>query len=190
MNKKYVFELKRKFIHLISLVLVFFYFYFLESYGQLISISPILFFLFIFLILEGLRIKGTKIPIYNSFFRPREKKKLGTHIYFLIGVIIVLYSFDLDIAVAAILMLALGDTVAALVGLRFGKHQDSTKEGTMAELITDLIIGLILLPSFIAIPMAFMATFSEAFFKKIEDNFIVPVLSALTGQILRIIIKM
>ena len=186
MDKRYVFELKRKFVHLISLVLVFFYFYFLDSYGKFISLFPILIFLLVFLILELLRTKGIKIPLYNSFFRSKEKKKFGTHIYFLLGEIVVLYAFDSDIALAAILMLALGDTVAALVGMRFGKNKDFTGQGTIMELITDLIIGLILLPYFIAIPMAIIATFSEAFFKKIDDNFAVPILSALVGQILRL----
>jgi dolichol kinase len=191
MPKKYKFELKRKLIHIIAIVLILLFFYLSLTYNKFVSLLPIIIFLFLALILECLRIKRVKLPIYPSFFRRNEKNKLGGHIYYLIGILIVLMFFDFDIALASILMLIFGDTTAALFGSKFGKIyiiKDKALEGIIAEFIVDLIIGLIILPYFIAIPMALIATLSESFIGKIDDNLTVPVFSSLVGQIMRFLV--
>ena len=188
MDKKYSFELKRKAIHIISITLIFLYFYLSLTYTKISSLSPILILLFCSLILEYFRIKGVKIPIYSAFFRKQEKTKLGGHIYYLIGIFLALFFFDFDIAFVSILMLVFGDTVATFFGLRFGETyliKGKALEGILAEFIVDLVIGLLLLPYFIAIPMALVATLSESFIRKINDNLTVPIFSSLIGQIMR-----
>ena len=185
MDKKYSFELKRKLIHLISIILVFISLSL--SYNKILSLLPILIILFFSLIFEYLRIKKVKIPIYSSFFREKEKNRLGGHIYYLIGIFLVLLFFNFDIAFVSILMLVFGDTTATLVGMRFNKLK-KTNEGTIAELIVNIIIGIIFLPYMIAIPMAIMATITEYFTKRINDNIAIPIVASLTGQIMRLIL--
>ena len=104
---------------------------------------------------------------------------------------LVLYLFDFDIASVSILMLIFGDTTATLFGLRFGRiylTKDKALEGIIAEFVVDIIIGLLLLPYFIAIPMALVATLSESFIRKINDNLTVPIFSSLIGQIMRLLV--
>jgi len=96
----------------------------------------------------------------------------------LITIILVPQPFSL----LALFFLAFGDTLAALVGMRFPfiKIGNKTLSGSLACFITCLFIGIILdfeISSEIILIGAFTATIVELISIKINDNILIPVFS-------------
>ncbi len=203
-------ELIRKFVHLLSLFILFVYFLASDIFNPDIALIILTFILIIFLELEYLRLElGNKIPVlrivWSKIRREKEKKKLGSEIFFLVGAILVLAVFDLRIAVAAILMTTFGDMAAALIGSRFGKNylsypEDTAWEGILAELFVNIIIGMIVFFFVSGTPlselnywililvMSITATVVETFAGKIDDNLLIPVFAGFNGQIALLIL--
>ena len=145
--------------------------------------------------MEFFRINQKKrIPFFYIFWRKREKNRLASHIYFILGAIISFAVFDLDIALAALLMTTFGDLAAAITGIFFGKHwlkyiPNTAWEGIIAEFIVDVIVCWFILGNWlIVIPMALVATFVETVFTHADDNLAIPVFSGFIGQILKLLI--
>src|SRR4030066_51623 len=98
-------ELKRKAIHLTSLIIVLTYYLF----GNEAVLLLLTVYLIVILELEYFRIEwGQKIPIFHSLFRVKEADRLGGHVFFTIGSIIAISVFSKEIASAAILMTTFG----------------------------------------------------------------------------------
>ncbi len=183
-------ELKRKIFHIFSVVFLLAYLLVKEFFGEKPALIILTFILVLFIKLEFFRIKRKKkIPFVADLWREKERNSIGGEIFLLIGMIIALAVFEFKIAVAAILMAIFGDSVAAIVGMRFGKHwlksvPNTAWEGILAELIVNLIIGFIFLPHWIiALAMALTATFVETVFTHADDNLLVPVFSGFVGEI-------
>lgn len=70
-----------------------------------------LFFLIAIWFLELLRLRGA---ILVPFLRDRERKVIGAHAFFMLGTFIGIVLFDTQIAVASILMLAIGDAASGM----------------------------------------------------------------------------
>jgi dolichol kinase len=191
MEKRLIFEFKRKFIHIFSLFFIIIYYLANKWYDKKTALFSLIILLAIFLLIEYFRIKKKKkIPILHIFWREREKDKLAGYIYFIIGAIIVFTFFDFYIAVTALLMATFGDMAAALIGIPFGKHwlksvPHTAWEGIIAEFVVDIIIGAIILTNwYIIIAMALVATIVETFLIHIDDNLSIPLFAGLIGQIL------
>ena len=94
--------------------------------------------------------------------------------------------FDKYIAITALLFVAVGDPVAAIVGSRFGKHMlsEKTVEGSMACLASCLIVGMLMTKtsSTLTLPTvtygAICATVAEMLPIPADDNFTMPLSSA------------
>ena len=192
MKPKLKFEIKRKFIHIFSLLYLAIYLYFQSQYNHktgLVALTTILAF---FLILEYFRVKRQKkIPIFHIFWRESEKNKLGGQVYFITGAIIAFALFDKNIAITALLMTTFGDMAAAIFGIAFGKHwikglKDRAWEGVIAQFVVDLIIAMLILNNLtISIVMALVATFVETVITKIDDNLSIPLFAGAAAQILK-----
>src|SRR3989344_2389894 len=184
-------ELKRKGIHLLSLLFLLSYVFCGSVWGKKIALLLLTFLLILFLEIDFIRIKTKiKIPSFiNSLYREKEKNRLGGHVYFLIGAIIALSIFNFKIALVALLMTTFGDIAASLIGVKFGKHwlkkiPNTAWEGIIAEFTVDLIIGFIFLPHWILVlVMALTATFVETVFTHADDNMLIPIFSGFNGQI-------
>ena len=92
--------------------------------------------------------------------------------------------FPTTIAIAAIILIIIGDTAAALVGRTWGRHKIIGKksiEGSTACLVSLILVSFLIpgLPMTAAIPAALAATLTEAFSGKIDDNLTVPIISGL-----------
>ena len=151
MESKFVFEFKRKLIHLLSLVFLLIYIILNYSYSKKIALLVLIFILIIFLIIDYFRIiKKKKIAFIHIFWRKKEAKKLGGNIYFLLGVILSFSFFDYYIALTALLLTTFGDMAAALFGIKFGKHylknnKSKAWEGIIAQFIIDILISYLIL---------------------------------------------
>ncbi len=179
-------EIKRKAIHLTSIVIVLVY----DFFGKEAVLLLLTVYLIVILELEYFRIEwGKKIPIFHSLFRIKEADRLGGHVFFTIGCIIAISVFAKEIASAAILMTTFGDASAAIFGKAFGRTwikglKNRAYEGCAAEFIADMLIGFFFLHNlFLALIMAGTATMVETITDKLDDNLLIPLFSGFNGQI-------
>ncbi|MBI3035853.1 CTP--2,3-di-O-geranylgeranyl-sn-glycero-1-phosphate cytidyltransferase [Candidatus Woesearchaeota archaeon] len=195
-------EIGRKIIHITILVVLAAYFVIQDSlvgagYTAVLAKQVALLFLvallILFLILEYFRLElGWKMPFFSQFIRPKEQNRMYGVIYFLSATIISLAVFDYKIALAALLMTTFGDMVAALVGKRYGTsliYRNKTWAGFLAELFTNLVVGLIVLSElngaiYIIVGMALVATIVETLVDELDDNLIIPIFSGFAGQVI------
>ena len=145
--------------------------------------------------------RKTKIPVIYAllckFERKKELEKFPGKgiIFYLIGVYAALFLFAKEIAMASIMILALGDSVSHIYGLHFGKTKhplSRTKflEGTIAGLIAGFIGAWIFLPWHEAFFASLVAMMLEAIEIKIgaeqvDDNLIIPVVAGAVVWIIR-----
>lgn len=146
--------------------------------------------------------KKVKIPvIYNLLQTFERKKEIETFpgkgvIFYLIGVYISLFFFPKEVAMASIMILALGDSISHLYGLHYGKIKhplSGTKffEGTVAGFAAGFIGALIFLPWLEAFLASLAAMIAEAIDIKIgaeqvDDNLIIPVVAGAVVWIVRL----
>ncbi len=108
--------------------------------------------------------------------------------YILISVCFTVALYSKPVAIAAIAFIIVGDTFAALIGRKFGRHRFGRKsvEGSLGCLAGTCIVAW-LVPD-LAPPVAFagavVATIVEALSTKIDDNISVPILSGLVMTLL------
>ncbi len=130
--------------------------------------------------------KYYRIPIFSEILTSckRRDDERG-FLYFFIGIIVTLYLFSYNIAIAnaGILMLLLGDSASTIIGTRFGRHKlpfISLKsfEGSFAFFIVSFLSAITLLPLLPALIGALVGTITEAY-SPIDDNITVPIISAL-----------
>ena len=106
---KLVKEIRRKAIHLSGLSVPFG----LLVFGRTFTAVMIALALVVALVLERQRLKG-KISLPEV--RVQEKDKVASYIYYITGSLLCVLLFPLMIAVTAMLLLSLGDTVSGLAG--------------------------------------------------------------------------
>ncbi len=127
--------------------------------------------------------------LFNGMLRSHELEgKLTGASYVLIGSFISVSIFPKEIAILALLFAAIGDTVAALYGRKFGKIRiwNKTLEGSIVGLIACFIITLFFpqIPNIIKFSGAFAAMFIELLPINIDDNLRIPLLSGFVMYIL------
>ena len=105
------FEIRRKVFHITGSLIPIVY-YFLSKDIALIGLSLIN---AILLLIEWQRLRG-KIVFPNIWLRPHENKEVAGYIYFQMASLFSILLFDKTIAIASILMLALGDAASGLAG--------------------------------------------------------------------------
>ncbi len=180
-------EVFRKLTHLgaISIPVVYFFFgeiilYFLAG-GLVFSI-----------VVDMIRFYGgekskTFITRYlGIMIRPRETKDFTGATYILASSIIAILIFDKPVAVASIAFIVIGDTAGAIIGRIWGKvkYRSKSLEGSVSFFIACTIVALVVpgIPFWVKIAGAFMATITEAFTVKIDDNLTVPLISGIVMQ--------
>ncbi len=185
-------EIFRKMVHLTSVLIVASYYYF----GKQVTLYLLAVTLILFIESEYVRIEWKRtLPLVHDGIREKERHTMAGHVFFLIGAIISISIFDMNIAIAAILMTTFGDSAAAIVGRRFGRTwmpriRSKSLEGCFAELAVNLVIGYIFLDNMIVLlVMAFTATIVETLIEKLDDNLLIPVFSGFNGQIVVFLLR-
>ena len=147
--------------------------------------------------------KSIKIPIIYELLQKFERKQDiakfpgKSIIFYFIGVYIALLLFPKDIAMAAIMVLALGDSVSHLYGLHYGRINhplSKTKflEGTIAGFVAGFIGALVFARWHEAFLASLAAMLVEAIEIKIgaqqvDDNLIVPIVAGGVIWVVRLI---
>lgn len=104
--------------------------------------------------------------------------------YILITVCLTVALFTKPIAIAALSFIIVGDTFAAIIGRKFGRHKfyrNKTIEGSLGCLAGTLITAMLLpdIALLVAVIGAGIATVIEAFPLSVDDNVSVPLVSGL-----------
>jgi len=182
-------ELVRKAIHLSSALIPILYWQVFDRNWMIKGVSLIA---LGFLLAEYIRFhipSGSKYfhILFGSALREHEQSKLTGATYVFTGAVLSIFLFPKEIAVPALLVLSISDTLAALVGIPFGKHRFLKKsvEGSFAFLASTLTILIYFspLPLGILVLIAVLVTLSEAYPMGLDDNFLIP---TLTGSLLLI----
>lgn len=182
-------EIKRKIMHVfIGLLLI------VMIYFQILS-NLALFLLIIAGFLLSFICKYAHLPFFSFMLKmfEREEQKSsfpGKGMLFLfIGALLVLKLFEERIALAAIMILVLGDSVSHLYGAKFGRtknifngHSQKLLEGTFAGTVAGFIGAAIFVP----IPEAFLGSLGAMIAEVVridlnettlDDNMIVPLVA-------------
>lgn len=186
-------ELLRKLIHLLALPILVIYTFVAGLYGIRVGILALTAFLIILLEIEYIRLEyKLKLPMVVDILRRHEKDHVASSIFFIASMIICFAAFDYPIALLAMLYTVFGDLMSALVGIKFGRtkiRRKKTLEGFLAGLLTNILVGWIMMPEawIIFLPMALTASLVELWTGKLDDNLTVPLAAGFVGQILLIL---
>ncbi len=153
----------------------------------------------IFLLVDLLRLrlnpfKDIFIILFGSLLRRKEFSSLTGGSYLMVASLaaMLLFGSNKGVFIAAVSFLAIGDTVAALIGLSVGKIKvfRKTLEGTLAGLIACIAVAYIVsilpgidTPFIIGIIGAISASVVEALPFEINDNVVVPLFSGIVMMI-------
>lgn len=207
MSGLFLTELRRKAVHAAGSIIAFAY-YFIDRETALAGLAIIN---AILLIVEWQRLNG-KIRLPEILLRPHEKEQVGAYIYFQIAALISVIFFEKTIAIAAILMLSLGDTASGLSGalLNEGNVRHSRKKFTVKPLpivsvmfAVCVLIGFIMVRLPLAHDMKYLSFFSyvagalgatlgdsvplRVQGKPIDDNLLIPLLSGIFMTIAKLL---
>jgi phytol kinase len=183
-------EVLRKCVHLLELPVLLAYTILAALYGPKIGILALTILLIILLEIEYIRLEyKLKLPLVVDILRRHEKDNIASSIFFIASTIICFAAFDYPIALLAMLLTVFGDLMSALVGMTIGRtkiYKRKTLEGFLAGLMTNLLIGYLVMPGewIIFVPMAAVASFVELWTGKLDDNLTVPLAASFVGQIL------
>ena len=184
-------EIKRQLIHaILGMILV------LLLYFNIVN-AIIIFITFIISLVLSLSSRKFHIPIIYNLLETFERKKdlekfpgKGA-VFYLLGAFIVVFIFPKDIALASIMILALGDSVSRLVG-PYGhlKHPFSNAkffEGVIAGTITSFLGALIFVSWALALAGSLVSMLIEGIDLKIrgfkiDDNLMIPIVAAVIMQ--------
>ncbi len=184
-------EIGRRLFHITAYLTVFFIgWYVFESYG-LMPLRYVLFGLLVLLLIGDYITAelGVRLPVYAWFERPSEIKR-GFHSATLgvLGALLAVEFFDIEIAAAVVLMMAISDPIGAIVGLHaraapFFRRKNLA--GFFASLIINFVIAALILNSLTVIAgMAFAAAIIGLLVEKLDDNLTIPLIAGLVGQLL------
>ena len=178
-------DLYRKTFHMGNMIFPLSYWFLIDNKTDMVIIIGSL--LFVSLLIYVLR---TKVELINHVFRKwffvmmksKEKSgKLTGATWVMLGVFLTVVLFPRTIAIPAMLFLSVGDSFAAIIGLKYGRISigNKTLEGTLAGLFMCLIVASLydLIPIKITIIGAITAMLIEVLPISIDDNIRIPVFS-------------
>ena len=179
-------EISRKVIHIFNIIIPLFHIYiFKDKIDMIIFLSAMVIFCFFIEIFRYQNSFISKIFIRYLSIMMRNFEKQGSltgATWVFVGALITIVIIPRPFCILALFFLAFGDTLAALIGMKFPfiKIGSKTLSGSLACFTICLFIGLILdfkISLEIILIGAFAATIAELASMKINDNLLIPLLS-------------
>ncbi len=144
-------------------------------------------------ILEQIRIKYPEITkkshfINSSLLRAEEELKESSALPFIMGLLLTILSFPKPVALVSIMILALGDPLSAIVGIKYGNHRlasGKSLEGSGAFFVACFFAVMLIFdqgPFGARLALAFWHATLMALFEQVplrlDDNLTIPITSA------------
>lgn len=182
-------EARRKTFHFTGLLLVGLYYYSSKQIVILVASLALL----ASLSAEYVRLRTYPHRLFDflvkKMLRGHERTSMAAYVYWFAGSLPVILLLNKPIAILTLAVTLLGDTLAALVGVAFGRHGLPTNpskswEGTVAGTATSFVVALIIslnLPLSIVAAAAYAAV--DSIKLPIDDNFLMPLV---IGSLLQI----
>ncbi len=118
--------------------------------------------------------------VFMALASPREAKELASSTWYLLGVLVTLLLFPRSYALAGILVLALADPAASIVGRVWGRIPffAGSVRGTATFAIVAFLVLLQFVPWWAALVTAVATALLEASPLDLDDNLLVPLTAA------------
>jgi len=142
--------------------------------------------------LRNPRVNGWFMSKFSALVRPEEERRVGGHVYLLLGALATALFFEREIAIAAILFLAAGDAAGVSAGSKLGLIRlgnGKSVEGALACFASCLFVGAAYLASFHALSFkailigSIAASIAELLSIPPDDNLSMPILAALVMKL-------
>lgn len=183
-------EVWRKLLHLFALVIPIGY----HLVPRAVAVACVLFAFLVSLLIDLARIRSWPIqslwtPVVSPIVRPKESHAFTGASHILLSGWLCPLLFSIPAASLAMTCIILGDSAAALVGRRWGRHRYSngsrSLEGSTAFFLASIIAALVVpgIPLWIGLAGALLATIVEALSTRVDDNLSVPLLVGLFAQL-------
>ena len=194
MNKNQKKEFFRKTIHVSSIILPLSYRY-IFHYNRKLTFMVLAPLTIIALVIEIVRLehktfKRIFLNIFGIMLRKHEIHNFTGATYLMISAMLCIAFFPSDIAFVSISFLAIGDTLAALIGIPFGKRKilgtNKSLEGSIACFAGTFVFALFFLNPIVALTGAFVATIAELSRFPVDDNIKIPISSGLSMSFVNI----
>jgi dolichol kinase len=189
---RYTGELARKTIHFSSLAVPILLYFVPREVAKPVLVLLALVALMIDVVrLHAPRIRTFFYFLFGRILREHERWNLLGSTYLLLAALLSIYAFEKPIAVVALGFLVVGDTMAALVGRRFGRVKilDKSLEVSLACFASCLAVGWIYPGpelSWLHIAVgAFVATVFELLPIPLDDNLRIPLSAGFAMSLIR-----
>ncbi|MDP8201984.1 MAG: SEC59/DGK1/VTE5 family protein [Candidatus Tenebribacter burtonii] len=186
MTEKQKKELFRKIFHVSSILLPLSYYFIFQNRKMMFLILIPLTVIALVIDIARLEHKTFKRIFYNLvglLLRKHEIHNFTGATYLMISAVLCIGFFSKEIAVVSLAFLAIGDTLAALVGIPLGKRKilntNKSLEGSLACFAGCFVFGLLFLNPVVALVGAFTATVAEFSRIPLDDNIKIPIASGL-----------
>lgn len=175
-------EGKRKLFHLLTLLYPVLYNVLPRKISWIISGT----FIVLDIIIESFRLSFPRVNqfllrVFSGFYRESESNTISALVWTFTGTFLTMFIFqDSKIVTTALLYMVFGDSAAAFIGVAYGRTKIGPKkslEGSLACFIVCILCGIFLLPWYIAVPGALIATIIEYLPLPLNDNFWLPLMS-------------
>ncbi|MCC7197102.1 phosphatase PAP2 family protein [Candidatus Peregrinibacteria bacterium] len=135
-------------------------------------------------------------PILRFFERPKEMKLFPGKgaFFFALGTLVVLHLYEINIAMASIVIMAVGDSITTIIGTYFGRlknplNPEKHLEGTVLAIFASTIAAFYIVDfhqAFLAstIGMAFESITSRKIDRIIDDNLLIPLVAGAVMTVL------
>jgi dolichol kinase len=178
-------EYLRKFIHVANSLIPLAYLFVFPDRDTMLLYLGILTVIVLFGDLGRRKVHWIAI-IFDRYFNPLLRQhelqgRLTGASWVFIGSWLTIFLFPKEIAVLSLLFLSLGDTAAALVGMRFGKTAIGSKswEGFVGGTVICMLVALLFprIPWVVSFPGAVGAMVVELLPVPIDDNLRIPIIA-------------
>ena len=189
---RYGSEMVRKTIHFLSLAVPAGLYLLPEVAGRMVMLVLALLMLAVDVVrLQVASVRRIFYFVFGKILREHERFNLLGSTYLLLSALVCSYAFPKPIAVASLAFLIVGDTMAALIGRRWGRIRilDKSLEGSLACLISCLAIGWLYPGSELSLKMvvvgSVVATLSELLPIPLDDNMRIPLAAGFAMTLVR-----
>lgn len=156
-----------------------------------------------FLRLKNPEMNNVALRLFGKIMRREELRSVSGNSFFVIGLLTIVAFFPKPIVLLSVLFLAIGDPIAAVIGSLYGRHKlvgKKSVEGALANFICTSIASFAMGLGYFGMPLERSISFgliggtvsvlAELLPTPIDDNFTIPVISAILLSVLSVAIPL